>query len=155
MIRTLGPVLAAGFLTGVIVLIYLWHRSPVAGEGPVLDIKNPTELKAAFGFAIVFSIVVFLAAWLSDVAGAKGLYGLALVSGLTDVDAISLSALRLYNMQQQAGPQVAIAVVLAILSNIAFKLALVLTAGGKVLFRRCLLPMAAVATGLLVAVLLI
>jgi len=155
MIRTLGPVLASGFLTGVAVLIYLWRRTPTPGEGPVLDIKNPTELKAAFGFAIVFAIVVFLAAWLSDIAGAKGLYGLALVSGLTDVDAITLSALRLFNMKQQAAPQVATAVVLAIVSNIIFKLGLVLTAGGKALFLRCLLPMAAVATGLVIATLLI
>ena len=155
MMRTLGPVLASGFLTGVVVLVYLWRRAPGAGEGPTLDIKNPTELRAAFGFALLFAIVVFLAAWLSDIAGAKGLYLLALVSGLTDVDAITLSALRLFNMKQQAAPQVATAVVLAIVSNITFKLGLVLTAGGKALFRRCLLPMAAVATGLLIAVLLI
>ncbi|MGD8475956.1 MAG: DUF4010 domain-containing protein, partial [Burkholderiales bacterium] len=155
MLRTLGPILASGFLAGVAALIYLWRREPVVGEAPVPDIKNPTELQAALSFAFVFAVVIFLSSWLSDVAGAKGLYGLALVSGLTDVDAITISMLRLFNVEQQGPQQVATAIVLAIISNIVFKLALVLTAGGKALFQRCVLPMAAVATGLVVAAVLI
>lgn len=155
MMRTLGPILASGFLAGTAALIYLWRRDSTAGEPPIPDIKNPTELQAALSFAVVFAVVVFLSAWLSDIAGVKGLYALALVSGLTDVDAITMSVLRLFNIEQQGPQQVATAIVLAIVSNIAFKLGLVLTAGGKTLFRRCALPMAAVATGLIVAVALI
>jgi len=155
MMKTLGPVLASGFLTGIVALIYLWRREASVGDAPMPDIKNPTELRAALSFAVVFAVVVFLSAWLSDIAGAKGLYALAIVSGLTDVDAITMSALRLFNMEQQGPQQVATAIVLATVANIAFKLGMVLTAGGKALFLRCLLPMAAVATGLVIAVVLI
>ena len=155
MMKTLGPVLASGFLAGMAALLYLWRREPTVGEAPMPKIKNPTELQAALGFAVVFAVVVFLSAWLSDIAGTKGLYALALVSGLTDVDAITLSVLRLFNMHQQAPQPVATAIVFAIASNIVFKLGLVLAAGGATLFRRCVLPMTAVATGLVVAILLI
>jgi uncharacterized membrane protein (DUF4010 family) len=155
MMATLLPILSAGFLAGAVALVYLWRRTNHVDDAPVPDIKNPTELKAAFSFAAVYAAVVFLSAWLSDVAGEKGLYVLALISGLTDVDAIALSVLRLFNLDQQGAPTVAIAIVLAVLSNMAFKLAMVLVVGGKGLFRRCVIAMGAVAAGLIVSVALI
>jgi uncharacterized membrane protein (DUF4010 family) len=75
----------------------------------------------------------------------------ALISGLTDVDAITLSNLRLFNLGTLAGGQVATAVVLAIIANTVFKLGLVLVVGGQPLFRRCAGTMTAVVAGLVVA----
>ena len=150
-VTTLLPILLSGFLAGVLALLYLWRRNSGEKEAPMPDIKNPTELRAALSFALVYTVVVFLAAWMSHVAGEKGLYALALISGLTDVDAISLSALRLFNVGQLAAEQAAIAIVLAVFSNIAFKLGMVLVVAGKDPFRRCVIAMGAVATGLIVA----
>lgn len=155
MMATLLPILSAGFLAGAVALIYLWRRTTHVDDAPIPDIKNPTELQAAFSFAAVYAAVVFLSTWLSDVAGEKGLYALALISGLTDVDAIALSVLRLFNLDQQGAQTVAIAIVLAVLSNMAFKLAMVLVVGGKDLFRRCGIAMGAVAMGLIVGVALV
>ncbi|UCH47443.1 MAG: MgtC/SapB family protein [Betaproteobacteria bacterium] len=155
MMATLLPILSAGFLAGGLALLYLWGRTSKVDDAPVPDIKNPTELKTAFSFAVVYAVVVFLSAWLSDIAGDKGLYGLALISGLTDVDAIALSALRLFNLEQQGAHTVAIAIVLAVLSNMAFKLAMVLVVGGNSLFQRCAIAIGAVATGLIIGAALI
>jgi uncharacterized membrane protein (DUF4010 family) len=155
MMATLLPILSAGFLAGAGALIYLWRRTNQVDDAPIPDIKNPTELQTALSFAAVYAIVVFLSAWLSDIAGEKGLYGLALISGLTDVDAIALSILRLFNLEQQGAQTVAIAIVLAVLSNMAFKLGMVLVVGGKSLFRRCAIAIGAVATGLIVGAALI
>ena len=119
------------------------------------DINNPTEIRTALTFAAVYAAVLLLAAWLSDIAGTAGLYAVALVSGLTDVDAIALSSLRLFNMGNLASGQVAIAVVLAIIANTVFKLGLVLMVGGRPLFGRCAGTMAAVAVGLVIALVLI
>ena len=154
-VTTLIPVLASGFLAGVLALIYLWRRGPGVEDAPMPDIKNPTELQAAFSFAVIYTVVVFLSAWLSDIAGEKGLYALALVSGLTDVDAISLSAMRLFNVERASAQQVANVIVLAVLSNIAFKLGMVLVVGGKALFVRCAIAMGAVAGGLIIGAALI
>jgi uncharacterized membrane protein (DUF4010 family) len=155
MVATLLPILSAGFLAGALALLYLWRRTSKVDDAPMPDIKNPTELQTALSFAAVYAIVVFLSAWLSDIAGEKGLYGLALISGLTDVDAIALSILRLFNLEQQGAQTVAIAIVLAVLSNMAFKLGMVLVVGGKSLFRRCAIAIGAVATGLSVGAALI
>lgn len=154
MMVTLMPILAAGFLAGALALIYLWRRTYHVDDAPIPDIKNPTELTAAFSFAGVYAVVVFLSAWLSDIAGEKGLYALAVISGLTDVDAIALSVLRLFNLGQQGAHAAAIAIVLAVLSNMAFKLAMVLVVGGKSLFRRCAIAIGAVATGLILGAVL-
>ncbi len=155
MVKTLLPVMLSGFLAGVIALLYLWGRVPKVDEAPIPDIKNPTELQTALSFAAAYAIVVFLSAWLSDMAGQKGLYALALISGLTDVDAIALSVLRLFNLDQQTAQSVSIAIVLAVLANMVFKLAMVLVVGGKDLFQRCAIAISAVAIGLIIGVALI
>jgi len=155
LLRTLLPILASGFLAGLLALLYLWRRDTTADQVPMPDIKNPTELRVAFGFAAAFTVVVLLSAWLSDIAGQRGLYALAFISGLTDVDAIALSAMRLFNLEQLQAKQAATAIIIAVFSNIAFKLGMVFVVGGAVLFRRCVLAMGAVATGLTVALVLI
>lgn len=58
------------------------------------------------------------------------------VSGLTDVDAITLSTLRLYDLGKLQPVQAVIAIVLALVSNILFKLGLVFAVGGAALARR-------------------
>jgi len=155
LLRTLLPILASGFLAGLLALLYLWRRDTTADQVPMPDIKNPTELRVAFGFAAAFTVVVLLSAWLSDIAGQRGLYALAFISGLTDVDAIALSAMRLFNLEQLQAKQAATAIIIAVFSNIAFKLGMVFVVGGAVLFRRCVVAMGAVATGLIVALVVI
>ena len=94
------------------------------------EITNPTELKTALGFGALYSVVLLLAAWLSDIAGLGGLYVVALVSGLTDVDAITLSSLRLFDLGKLTANQAVTAIGLATLSNIGFKTVLVFVIGG-------------------------
>jgi len=91
----------------------------------------------------------------NDVAGRAGLYAVALVSGLTDVDAITVSVLRLLDLGRLDAAETTTAIVLAMLANIVFKLGMVATIGGRALFRPCLAAMAAVASGLLIALLLV
>jgi uncharacterized membrane protein (DUF4010 family) len=59
---------------------------------------------------------------------------------LTDVDAITLSTLRLFVLDRLTTPQVATAIGLAIAANMAFKFGLALTIGGRSLARRLALP---------------
>jgi len=155
LLTTLLPVLAAGLLLGLGGLAYAKAWRTPDGTPPMPDIKNPTELRTALTFAGIYALVLLLAAWLSDIAGTAGLYAVALISGLTDVDAITLSSLRLFNIGNLAGGQVAIAVVLAIIANSIFKLGLILVVGGRPLFGRCAGTMGAIVVVLLVALALI
>jgi uncharacterized membrane protein (DUF4010 family) len=91
--------------------------------------------------------VLFCAAWLSDVVGDSGLYALALASGLTDVDAISLSSMHLLQLGQLQVQQVVTVMAIAFLANLAFKYGLVLVVGGRELARLCLAGVLALALG--------
>jgi len=145
--------LAIGLLIGLASLAYLHARQVRDDTAPIPDIRNPAELRTALTFGAIYAMVLLLAAWLSGLAGAAGLYAVALVAGLTDVDAVTLSSLRLFSIGTVDAREVAIAMVLAIGANIVFKLAMVLIVGGRPLFARCAVSMAAVAAGLVAALL--
>lgn len=115
---------------------------------PTLDVKNPAEIQIAAGFGLLFVVVMFLAAWLSNIAGSYGLYAVALVSGLTDVDAITLTSLRLYERGKLEITETVTTISLGIMSNIAFKLALIFFIGGSLLAKRCALGMIATGFGI-------
>jgi uncharacterized membrane protein (DUF4010 family) len=153
----IGPLLlvfGGGIALGLPVALWGWRQLGNAGELPMPEIKNPTEIRAALSFSALYALILVLSAWLQDVAGSQGLYLLALASGLTDVDAITLSTLRLFNATQLDAAQAVTAIVLAICSNLAFKSGLVLFIGGAALARRTLPGMAAIALGLLGGLLL-
>ena len=94
---------------------------------------NPTQLRMALGFGAVYAVVLLLAAWANDVLGARGIVALAAVSGLTDVDAITLSSLRLAASGAATQVTVLTAIAVAVGSNLVFKATIAATAGGRVL----------------------
>lgn len=150
----LAPVMATALVAGIAVCALGWRSNATPSELTIPEIKNPTELRTALGFAGLYAAVLLLTAWLVDVAGSNGVYTAALISGLTDVDAITLSSLRLYSLGTLSGSQVAISIVLAVSANSAFKLGVVRVVGGSELFRRCLPAMAAVVAAAGIALLL-
>lgn len=145
---TLLPVLMAGMVLGVGVALWGWRQLQAGSELPLPQVSNPTEIKTALGFGALYALVLVLSAWLQDIAGSRGLYLLALASGLTDVDAITLSSLRMFETGKLGAPQAVTAIALATLSNLAFKCGLVLSIGGGLLARRTLPGLAAIAAGL-------
>ena len=83
------PVLGSGLALGLAGTLYRWRTRADGGSPPVPEITNPTEIRTALSFAAFYGAILLLAAWLSERAGAACLYAVALVSGLTDVDAIT------------------------------------------------------------------
>jgi uncharacterized membrane protein (DUF4010 family) len=57
--------------------------------------ENPAELKSALIFGAIYAVVIFAVAAAQDYFGTGGLYVVAVLSGLTDLDAITLSTARL------------------------------------------------------------
>ncbi|MGO4705557.1 MgtC/SapB family protein [Microvirga sp. 2MCAF38] len=62
---------------------------------PDLQLKNPLDLRAAFQLAALVAIISFLAKIVTTYVGETGLNVLAALSGIADVDAITLSFSRL------------------------------------------------------------
>jgi len=57
--------------------------------------KNPAELKMAFIFVAIYAVVLLAVAFAKEHFGSAGFYTVAIASGLTDMDAITLSSARL------------------------------------------------------------
>jgi uncharacterized membrane protein (DUF4010 family) len=75
-----GPSIACG---------WLWSRIPDAKAGDVereFEPKNPLELSAALGFAALFVTIVVVTHLVVTYLGKAGVYSLAAVMGVTDVD---------------------------------------------------------------------
>jgi uncharacterized membrane protein (DUF4010 family) len=149
------PVLALGVAFGMLPVRRL-SRAAVGREGVSLpETENPTQLRVAAAFGVVYAGILFGAAWLSQVWGSKGLYAMAAVSGIADVDAISLSSLQLFNTGRIEASTAVTAIVVAYVSNIVFKFAIALTAGSAALARRCAPAFLAAMAGLLAGVVLL
>jgi uncharacterized membrane protein (DUF4010 family) len=125
-----------------------------APELKVLDVSNPTQLRVALGFGAIYAIVLVGSAWLSERAGSQGLYAVAVVSGLVDVDAITLSSLNLFAGGGVTAAVAVTAIGIAYLAAVAFKLAAVLVIGGIDLLRRVALALLAPALGIVAGLLL-
>ncbi len=143
----LAPVLAAALAAGAAAFAIGGRRNGMPQELTMPVVGNPAELRTALGFALLYAGVLLLVAWLADLVGSRGVYAAALASGLVDVDAISLSSLRLYGLGSLTPAQATIAIVLAVSANAVFKLGIVRAVGGGALLRRCLPAMAAMAAG--------
>lgn len=145
------PVLLGGLVTGGLAAAYGARRLQPQDELPALAMGNPTELRTALGFGLLYAVVLLAAAWLSDWLGTRGLYAVALVSGLTDVDAITLSSLRLHNLDKLSVAVAVNVIVLGVLANLVFKSVLTLSIGGWQMARHAVAGMGALGLGLVVA----
>lgn len=148
----LASVLGMGLLLGLAVALFRWRTLTAGGDLPMPEVKNPTEIRTALSFGLLYGVVLLLAAWLQDIAGSQGLYLVALASGLTDVDAITLSTLRLFNQQTLNAAPAVTAIGLAVLSNLAFKSGLVIAIGGKTLAKSVLPGLAAIGVGFIAGI---
>ena len=147
LIPVLGGMLLVG-LGGVL----LWWRYGIRQQNKGMDVepvlKNPLELTAALRFGLLLVTIMVFARAMQQVAGDAGIYVLAAISGLADVDALSLSMAKMA-ADAQVAPSVATqAIVLAILVNTTVKAALAYVIGGKVLgLRVASVSLPAVAVG--------
>lgn len=131
------PVLVGGVAGGGLYFLWMHHRSKInaAAQPFSFDVENPTELRAALTFAALFAVVSVLVAWMNTVVGVTGIYLAAFVSGLTDLDAIALSTLRMINTFAMKPMQVAIAISVAIFANFIFKFGITVSVGSVRLAR--------------------
>jgi uncharacterized membrane protein (DUF4010 family) len=74
---------------------WLWFSNKDSDTGTEIELNNPFNLPTALKFGLLLGLILLLAAAAKEWFGDEGIYVLALVSGLVDVDAITLSLSRL------------------------------------------------------------
>ena len=128
------PMLGAAGTLMVFAAVH-WHRRP-RGAPPAPAADLPVfDLGTALGFGAFLGVMAMLTEASKQWFGFGGLYGLALVSGLVDVDAITISAARMDAATSVPTSVAAIAIGLAALSNMVLKAAMAWTTGGRALGR--------------------
>ena len=102
-------------------VVLLWRQ--VRGQQPQIapSHENPTQLRAALYFAALYAVVLFLIAWMKQHVGTGGLYTLAILSGLHDMDAITLSISRMAIQDQELSLHGWRYIAAGILANIVVK----------------------------------
>jgi uncharacterized membrane protein (DUF4010 family) len=110
----------------------LWGRAPAAPAGP----EDPTQLRTALVFGVLYGGVLFAVAAAMEQLGETGLYAVAALSGLTDIDAITLSLANLADAGRVDTGTAWRAILLAALANLGFKAGIAFALGGFALAAR-------------------
>jgi uncharacterized membrane protein (DUF4010 family) len=146
------PALGLGIACGLLPVVQRFRKAFGEGNAAVPEFSNPASLPVALGFGALYAGVLLLSAWLADYAGKGGLLVMATVSGLADVDAITLSSVRLFDTGALTAQVAALAIGCAFLGATVFKLAAVMWLGGLTLGRQTwvalVAPLAGAAVGL-------
>jgi uncharacterized membrane protein (DUF4010 family) len=131
--RAVVPPLALFFVWMAFVSagMYLFGRR---GDTKLPEPDSPAELKPALIFGALYALILLTVAAAKHYFGNSGLYVVAVISGLTDVDAITLSTARLVSGQQLDTTMGWRIMLIATLSNLAFKAGAVAVLGSGRLF---------------------
>lgn len=123
-------------IAAAVAVVFLWLRSnrkangQGSGASEALSLKNPFSLGPAIKFAIFFVGILFVAKFAKIYLGDKGIYLASLVSGLADVDAITLSITEQTKRGDLLHSVGAIGITIAVVSNSIVKSSIALYSGG-------------------------
>ncbi|MDZ7808525.1 MAG: DUF4010 domain-containing protein [Gracilimonas sp.] len=115
------PLAAMLILTfGCVGWLYMSANNEPSEDNPSLDLGNPLQLKTALQFGALLGVILVLSTALKEWFGDEGIYLLALLSGLMDVDAITLSLSKM--AQNEITDSVAtLGIVISVISNTIVK----------------------------------
>jgi uncharacterized membrane protein (DUF4010 family) len=145
-VRVLIPFIAMGAAAGIAAAI-LFQRSASARDSTAVKtqevrLRNPFSLTAASKFGAFFAVVLLVVKFVQMRFPGEGLYMVAALAGLTDVDAITLS---MAEYAKSGDAHVAVnAIVLATLTNTAVKGGIVTVLGAGALSRPVLVATGAI-----------
>jgi uncharacterized membrane protein (DUF4010 family) len=125
----LPPLIAMMFFFGLVAAVT--HRRSEKLHHSTEDEPPPSELKSAVVFGLLYAVVLVVVAAARQHFGTSGLYIAATISGLTDMDAITLSTSSLVNTGHLESSTAWRMILLGGLANILFKAALVTILGAR------------------------
>ena len=134
MLKAVAP-LAVLIVSGLFLCLFEWLGSRKEAEA-ISQQTNPTELKSALVFGTLYAIILFAVAATKVHFERTGLFVVAALSGLTDMDAITLSTSRMVSAGRLTADTGWKVIISAVMANLIFKAALVAMLGDRKLFIR-------------------
>jgi uncharacterized membrane protein (DUF4010 family) len=130
------PIGVMGVLTLAAVIVFLRQSAGrKAQDGEDVPLRNPFSLGSAIRFALFFAVILLVVAAVRKYLPPSGVYFVAGLAGLTDVDAITLSMARM--AQEGGGEELAArAITIAAVTNTLIKGGMVVGLGSRDLARR-------------------
>ena len=117
-------------LAGFSYCFFLWKRSGTEKTDEV-QLTSPLNIRLAIKFGIVFALIIFIARITEVLAGDSGVYVISILTGLSDVDPITLTMSQIARDDPSKLDQATIAITLAAFSNTAMKAGMALFLGSK------------------------
>lgn len=119
----------AGLTVFALIASFVYWAAPADGVQSQLKLEDPFDLLAVLRFGALIAVIMLITTWVQHSIGNTGLLSLGAISGLADVDPITLS------MAEQSGrtigyPQAAIVILVAAGANVAAKCVLAIVFGG-------------------------
>ena len=115
----------------ILISIVLFFKGNKSVNESIPEPKNPAQFKTALIFALLYAIILVVIAYVKDYFGNIGIYAVSILSGLTDMDAITLSLANTINdggiLPQQGWRYILVAA----LANLVFKGGLVIVLGSR------------------------
>ncbi|NYB52029.1 MAG: MgtC/SapB family protein [Methanobacteriaceae archaeon] len=124
-----APMLLMGIL-GIMLGIIIWKRADVKHMDSKIKLDNPFSLKPALIFGALFLGVLFLSKVANIYLGSSGVYIASIISGVADVDAITIS-MALLAPETITNNTAVTAITLAAMSNTVFKFFIALFLGSR------------------------
>ncbi len=121
-------VIMMGVATATAAVTWFWAMREQNGDD---EPPNPAELKSALAFAAMFAVVLIGVAWANQRFGSAGTYVAAAISGLTDMDAITLTVSRMAGGESTSAGTAMRSILIAAISNLVFKATLCWILGGR------------------------
>jgi uncharacterized membrane protein (DUF4010 family) len=156
-LQQVAPWLLFIALPGLLFALWSWkhfsHPHPTSAENR--EVRNPLNLRIAIQFAILYALVVLLVRWANGSFGGSGVYWASFFSGLTDLDAISLSLAQLERAGNATSAEAARGLLIAAGANSLLKGAIAISLGSPAMRRPILIVLGGtVALSALAAVLI-
>jgi len=116
------------FLTGLAFVIVLMRKEKDTQPFPEADLGNPINIVNALGFGILYIAIALLVYYANKYLGNRGLILSGLISGLADVDAITINISKLATVSGSITLS-AIVILIAMTSNTIVKIGIALAKG--------------------------
>ncbi|MCK9151160.1 MgtC/SapB family protein [Methanobacterium alcaliphilum] len=132
---TIAPLLAAPMLVmgilGILLGVWVWRSSKIKEMDPKVKLENPFSLKPALIFGALFIAILFLSKIANIYFGSKGVYMASIISGIADVDAITISMALLAQNSTLSATTAVTAITLASISNTLVKFGIAFLLGTR------------------------